>query len=59
MLKKREDVFIEALKQIMDGIQEEAVKSRELRPDCGLRLVNNGSETKRINSFRVFEEIHG
>lgn len=51
LLKKREEVFIEVMKKVMEGIEEEAVKSKGLCPDCGLTLVSNGSETKKIKTL--------
>lgn len=51
LLKKREEVFIEAMKKVMEGIEKEAIKSKELCSDCGLTLVKNGSETKKVKTL--------
>jgi hypothetical protein len=48
LLKKREEVFIEAMKGVMEWIEREAIKGKERCPDCGMGLVNNGRGAKKI-----------
>jgi hypothetical protein len=51
LLKKREEVFIEAMKEVIKGIEDEAIKSNELCSDCRLPLVRNGREPKKIKTL--------
>ena len=50
-LKKREDVFMEVMKEVIKGIEDEAIKSNELCSDCRLPLVRNGREPKMIKTL--------
>ncbi len=52
LLKKREEVFIEVMKKVMEEIEGQAIESYGVCSDCGLTLVRNVALVKRIVSVK-------
>lgn len=51
LLKKRKEILIEVLKRVIREIEEEAIKSNGFCKRCGLPLVKNGSEPKKMKTL--------
>ncbi len=51
LLRVREEVFLEVFKRVMREIEEEALSRGRVCKKCGLQLVRNGRELKRIKTL--------
>jgi len=51
LLRAREETFLEILERVMREIEEEALRGRRECERCGLALVRNGRERKRIKTL--------
>jgi hypothetical protein len=58
LLRVREEAFLGVLKRVMEEIEEEAVRGRSRCERCGLGLVRNGREVKRIKTLVGTVDVH-
>ena len=58
LLRVREEVFLEVFKRVMREIEEGALRRERVCKKCGLLLVRNGRELKRIKTLIGTVEVN-
>ena len=51
LLKMREEVFLEVLEKVISGIEREALKKQTKCDICGIALLKNGHEERKIKTL--------